>query len=146
MARVLVVDDEPAVTFTLESMLQLRGDTAVVAHSGEDGLALLEGIDAVITDFAMPGMDGLELLRTLRERDPSLPVILLTAHGSERVAVNAIKAGAYDYLTKPADIDEMALVVERALEARRLRVTTRRLAAEQIIGRRIIGEAACMRR
>src|SRR5512138_128505 len=146
MARVLVVDDEPAVTFTLESMLQLRGDTAVVAHSGEDGLALLEGIDAVITDFAMPGMDGLELLRAIRERDPSLPVILLTAHGSEKLAVKAVRSGAYEYVTKPFDIDEMSAVLDRALEARSLRLENQQLNIERSVGRRIVGRSSPMQR
>ena len=69
-------------------------------------------------------------------------MILLTAHGSEKVAVAAMKQGAYDYLTKPFDIDEVAVVIERALEARRLRVDNRRLAAEQTLGRRIVGDVA----
>jgi two-component system response regulator AtoC len=91
-------------------------------------------------------MDGLELMTQIAARDPSLPVILLTAHGSEKVAVAAMKQGAYDYLTKPFDIDEVAVVIERALEARRLRVDNRRLAAEQTLGRRIVGDSRPMRR
>ena len=146
MARILVVDDEPAVTFTLESMLQLRGDTAVIAQSGEDGLALLEGVDAVITDFAMPGMDGLELLRAIRERDPSLPVILLTAHGSEKLAVKAVRSGAYEYVTKPFDLDEMSAVLDRALEARSLRLENQQLNIERSVGRRIVGRSPPMQR
>jgi two-component system response regulator AtoC len=91
-------------------------------------------------------MDGLELVSHIVQRDPTLPVILLTAHGSERVAVAAMKHGAYDYLKKPFDIDEVAVVIERALEARRLRIDNRRLSAEQTIGRRIIGDSRPMRR
>src|SRR5687767_14193283 len=94
----------------------------------------------------MPGMDGLELVAAIAARDASLPVLLLTAHGSERVAVEAVKAGAYDYLTKPFDIDEVAVVIERALEARRLRVTNARLAIESTLGRRIVGDSQAMRR
>jgi two-component system response regulator AtoC len=146
MARVLVVDDEPGVTFALESMLQLRGDTAVVAHSGEDALAHLEGVDAVVTDFAMPGMNGLELLRAIRERDPSLPVVLLTAHGSEKIAVRAVRSGAYEYVTKPFDVDEMSVVLDRALEARALRTENRRLQIERALGRRVVGRSPPMQR
>jgi DNA-binding NtrC family response regulator len=146
MARILVVDDEPAVTFALESMLQLRGDTAVVAHSGQDALGQLDGVDAVVTDFAMPGMDGLELLRAIRDRDPSLPVILLTAHGSEKIAVRAIRSGAYEYVTKPFDLDEMSTVLDRALEARSLRIENRQLNLERSIGRRVAGRSAPMQR
>jgi two-component system, NtrC family, response regulator AtoC len=146
MSRVLLVDDEPGVLFTLKEVLEERGLQPVTASSGRAALEKLEGVDAVVTDLAMPEMDGLMLLRAIRERDPALPVILLTAHGSERVAVSAMKAGAYDYATKPFDIDEIALAVERAVETRRLRVENRRLVAEKAIGRRIIGASAAMRR
>ncbi len=143
---ILLVDDEPGVLFTLSEVLTERGHKVVSARSGADALAKFDDADAVLTDLSMPGMDGLELMGQLVARDPTLPVILLTAHGSERVAVAAIKQGAYDYLTKPFDIDEVALVIERALETRRLRVDNRRLAAEQTLGRRIIGASRPMRR
>jgi two-component system response regulator AtoC len=146
MGRVLVVDDEAAVRFTLQEVLVERGHEVVACASGREALAQLDGVDAVVTDLTMPGMDGLALLAAIRERDASLPVTLLTAHGSEKVAVAAMKAGAYDYATKPFDIDEIAAVVERALEARALRDRTRRLSAEQAIGRRIVGTSPPMRR
>ena len=146
MARILVVDDEPTVTFALESMLQLRGDTPVVANSGDQALAQLDGVDAVVTDFSMPGMDGLALLRAIHERDPSLPVVLLTAHGSEKLAVRAIRSGAYEYVTKPFDVDEMSTVLDRALEARSLRVENQKLQMERSIGRRVIGRSPPMQR
>jgi two-component system response regulator AtoC len=146
MGKVLLVDDEPAVLFTLREVLADRGHEPITAASGREALTKLEGAEAVVTDLSMPGMSGLELLAAIRERDASLPVVLLTAHGSEKVAVAAMKAGAYDYATKPFDIDELLVVVERALEARGLRVATRRLAAEHAIGKRIIGGSAAMRR
>jgi DNA-binding NtrC family response regulator len=146
MARVLVVDDEPAVLFTLKEVLAERGHEPVTATSGREALGRLDGVDAVVTDLSMPGMDGLALLAAIRERDAALPVVLLTAHGSEKVAVAAMKAGAYDYAAKPFDIDELTAVVERALEARRLRSATRILSAEQAIGKRIVGTSAPMRR
>ncbi len=143
---ILLVDDEPGVLFTLSEVLTERGHKVVSARSGAEALTKFDDADAVLTDLSMPGMDGLELMGQLVARDPTLPVILLTAHGSERVAVAAIKQGAYDYLIKPFDIDEVALVIERALETRRLRVDNRRLAAEQTLGRRIIGASRPMRR
>jgi two-component system, NtrC family, response regulator AtoC len=146
MGRILVVDDEPAVLFTLKEVLSERGHEPVTAPSGREALERLDGVEAVITDLAMPGMDGLALLAAIRERDAALPVVLLTAHGSEKVAVSAMKAGAYDYAAKPFDIDELVVVVERALEARALRSATRILVAEQAIGRRIVGTSAPMRR
>jgi DNA-binding NtrC family response regulator len=147
MGKVLIIDDEPGVLFTLKEVLLDRGHQPVTASSGREGLAHLDGVEAVVTDLSMPGMDGLAVLQAIRERDEALPVILLTAHGSERVAVNAIKAGAYDYVTKPFDIDEIALVVERALETRELRVLRKRTATERRMGgRRIIGDSPAMRR
>jgi len=146
MARLLLVDDEPGMLFALRKVVEARGHEAVVAATGREALERLEGVDAVVTDHAMPEMDGTALLRAIAERDASLPVILLTAHGSERLAVQAMKAGAYDYVTKPFDIDEMSVAIERALEARALRVQNRRLAAEKALGKGIVAESAAMRR
>jgi len=146
MSRVLLVDDEPALLFTLKELLKARGHEAALARSSREALALVEGVDAVVTDFAMPEMDGVQLLQELQERDASLPVVLLTAHGSERIAVRAMKAGAYEYVTKPFDIDEMGLVIDRALEARALRVQNRRLAAEKAVGGAIVAESPAMKR
>ena len=146
MARVLLVDDEPALLFTLSQLLKSRGLEAVLARSGKEALAKLEGVDGVVTDYSMPEMDGVQLLQAIHERDESLPVVMLTAHGSEKVAVRAMKSGAYEYVTKPFDIDEISLVIDRALEARALRVQNRRLTAERALGRTIVGDSAPMRR
>jgi len=143
--RVLLVDDEPSVLAALKELVQGRGWEPVLARSGTEALGLVERADAVVTDFSMPEMDGMELLRSIRERDESLPVILLTAHGSERLAVRAIKAGAYEYVSKPFDVDEMLLALGRAIETRSLRLQNRHLTAEQAIGRRIVGESSAMR-
>ncbi len=146
MARLLLVDDEPAMLFALKELVRGRRHEAILARSGEEALALLEGADAVVTDYAMPQMDGVQLLQAIHQRDESLPVILLTAHGSERIAVRAMKSGAYEYVTKPFDIEEMGLVIDRALEARALRMQNRRLSAERAMGRAIVGESPPMRR
>src|SRR5437870_13873526 len=126
--------------FALKELTKQRRHEVVLARSGQEALAHLEGVDAVVTDYAMPEMDGVQLTQAIRERDESLPVILLTAHGSERVAVRAMKSGAYEYVTKPFEIDEISLVIDRAVEARALRVQNRRLSAEKAIGRSIVGE------
>jgi len=146
MARLLLVDDEPALLFTLSQLLKSRGLESVLARSGKEALAKLEGVDGVVTDYSMPEMDGVQLLQAIHERDESLPVVMLTAHGSEKVAVRAMKSGAYEYVTKPFDIDEISLVIDRALEARALRVQNRRLTAERALGRTIVGDSAPMRR
>jgi two-component system response regulator AtoC len=146
MARVLLVDDESSVRAALKELVQGRGWEPVVASSGAEALELVDRVDAVVTDFSMPEMDGMDLLRAIRERDESLPVILLTAHGSERLAVRAIRAGAYEYVPKPFDVDEMVLALARALEARQLRQRDRQLTVEHVIGRRVVCESAVMRR
>jgi DNA-binding NtrC family response regulator len=146
VSTILLVDDEPGVLFTLSEVLRDRGFAVLTATSGAAALPQLDDADAVLTDQAMPGMSGLELIAAIHHRDPALPVVLLTAHGSERIAVAAMKAGAYDYLTKPFDIDEVAIVIGRAVEARRLRQDNRRLAAERALGRRIVAVAPPMRR
>jgi DNA-binding NtrC family response regulator len=145
MPRILVVDDDSGMLASLRGLFRSRGQEAVVARSGAEALDQLAGVDTVVTDFAMPGMDGVQLVQAIHDRDDSLPVILLTAHGSERVAVQAMKSGAYDYLTKPFDSEEFSLVVDRALEARTLRVQNRRLTAEKALGHSIIAEGPAMR-
>src|SRR2546426_10231370 len=146
MARLLFVDDEAAMLFALQRLAERLKHEPVLARSGAEALSRLDGVDAVIIDYAMPEMDGVQLTQAIRERDESLPVILLTAHGSERIAVRAMKTGAYEYVTKPFDIEEMGLVIDRALEARALRMQNRRLTAEKAIGRSIVGDSAAMRR
>ncbi len=139
--NVLVVDDDPGVLFTLQEVLESRGFAVRTAASGEAALGLVDGVDVVVSDLAMPGMDGMALLAAVRERDPSLPVIIITAHGSERVAVQAIRAGAFDYLHKPFAIDEVAIVVARAAETRALRETTRALRVERSARGGIVGRS-----
>jgi two-component system response regulator AtoC len=146
LGRLLLVDDEPAMLFALKELAKQRKHEAALARSGPEALALLDGVDAVVTDYAKPDMDGVQLLQEIRQRDETLPVIMLTAHGSERIAVRAMKAGAWEYVTKPFDIEEMGLVIDRALEARALRLQNRRLTAEKAIGRSIVGDSPAMRR
>jgi len=127
MHRVLLVDDDPSNLKALEQLVRRRGWEPVVAESGPEALGLVAGADAVVTDFSMPGMNGLELVAALRAHDDALPVILVT--GEDRLAREARRAGAYDYLTKPFDADELQMALDRALEARGLRLELRRLRA-----------------
>jgi DNA-binding response OmpR family regulator len=92
MQRILVIDDDAALRYTLEAVLSDAGFAVETADSGEKGLAAFEtrGSDVVLTDLAMPEMDGMQVLERLRALDPSVPVLMLTAHGSERLAVAAI--------------------------------------------------------
>ena len=146
--RVLVIDDDASLRFALEAVLGDAGLTVVTCASGASGLQVFEasGADAVLTDLAMPQMDGLQVLTRLRALDPGVPVIMLTAHGSERVAVAAMKAGAYDYLPKPFDPDEIVLAVRRAIETRSLRLQNALLRTESALGRAIVASSPAMRR
>jgi len=146
MARVLLVDDDQAVLFALGELLETGGHEVVAVRSAQPALAALDGVDVVIADYSMPGMDGLALLEEIRAQDPALPVILLTAHGSERVAVRAMKNGAYDYLSKPFDNDEVGYSIDRALETRRHRLDARDRELEQVVGVRIAGKSPALRR
>ncbi len=148
MSRVLVIDDEPAMRFTLEAVLGDAGFDVFSAAGGAAGIAEFEarGADVVLTDLAMPDVDGMKVLGTLRVQDPSVPVMMLTAHGSERVAVAAMKAGAFDYLPKPFDLDELVLSVKRAAENRSLRLENARLRTEASLRRTIVAESPAIRR
>src|SRR5271154_4561302 len=148
MSRVLVIDDDASLRFTLEAVLSDAGLVVEACEDGASGLASFEarGADVVLTDLAMPGMDGMQVLDRLRASDPSVPVLMLTAHGSERVAVAAIKAGAFDYIPKPFDPDELLLAVRRATDWRDLRLQNARLRTEASLGRTIIAQSPPMKR
>lgn len=146
MFRLLLVDDDAALLFTLQEVLGEHGFSCVTASSGKQALERCDEVDAVLTDLNMPEMDGLELLAAIKTRTRSLPVVVLTAHGSERSAVLAMRQGAYDYLTKPFDGDELVMVMQRCCEEQRLRSTTRRFEAERAAGIHIVAEAPAMTR
>ena len=116
---VLLVDDEAYVRDSLASLLERRGYTVRTAASADRALAdgAAEGADAVVADLKMPGLSGLDLLRELQKRAPALPVVLLTGHGTVASAVECMRAGAFDYLLKPAEPGELELVLERAIKA-----------------------------
>jgi len=115
--HVLIVDDEPNVRRVLGTLLEQAGYVTRRAESGQRALELVrsQDPDLVLTDLKMPGMDGMELLRALRESFPEIPVILLTAHGTVETAVEAMKQGAYDFLTKPFDKAQVVELVGKAL-------------------------------
>ncbi|HKU36769.1 MAG TPA: sigma-54 dependent transcriptional regulator [Polyangiales bacterium] len=146
MSKVLLVDDEAAMRFALSEVLDGSGVDVLQAGSVDEALPQVEGADVVVTDFAMPGKNGLELLDAVRAQDPTLPVIVITAHGSERIAVEALKRGAYDYIAKPFDNDEVSYSIRRALETRSLRRRSARVDLEQSVGLRVVGESPALQR
>lgn len=120
MPRILLVEDEPHLRLAIETLLQARGYDVVAVASGEEALARVEAPDLAILDLVLPGLSGVEVMAELRRRHLTLPCLLITAHASIRSAVQAIKAGAYDYLAKPFDNDDLAQTVSRALDHHRL--------------------------
>jgi len=129
--RVLVVDDEPGVRESLRMLLKERYEV-LTAPSGNEGLQLLgsEPVGIVLLDILMPGMDGLEVLERIKEQNLPTQVIMLTATKTVKTAVTAMKLGAFDYVTKPFDIDELQLIVDRALESAALAREVEDLRAE----------------
>ena len=117
-AAVLLVDDEDYVRESLAELLAGRGYEVRQARSAEEALApgAIDGLDIVVTDLRMPGISGEELVANLAKRDGDLPILVLTAHGTVSSAVECLRAGAVDYLLKPADIAELELAIDRALE------------------------------
>ncbi|WP_019558133.1 sigma-54 dependent transcriptional regulator [Thioalkalivibrio sp. ALE12] len=128
-ARLLVIDDEPIACRQLEQVFRHSPFTVVTREDGASGLQALdqERFDAVLTDLRMPGVDGMEILRRARERDPDLAVIMITGHATLDSAVEAMKAGAFHYIAKPFRIDEVREVVAKAVEFTRLRRDNRAL-------------------
>src|SRR5208337_4084174 len=123
MERVLIVDDEEQMRELLAKVLEKNGYQVMTAGDGGQALTLLEKepMDLVVTDVRMPGLDGMEALKAIKELNPEIVVIIMTAFGSIDQAVQAVKEGAYDYINKPFKIDEMLLTIKKALEERRLR-------------------------
>jgi two-component system response regulator AtoC len=120
--QVLIVDDEPNLRKILAAQLSRDGYDVLTAEDGEQGLAALREhhIDLVVTDLKMPKIDGMQLLREALREDPDLPIVMITAHGTVDTAVEALKLGAFDYLTKPFDKDEVRQIVGKALKTRAL--------------------------
>ena len=129
---ILVVDDEPLIRYSLAERLTAEGYRVVEADTAAGALAKSEeGVDLVLLDYRLPDGDGLAVLKRIKERDPDTLVILLTAYSNVDTAVEAMKQGAYHYANKPFNLDEIALLVEKALETTRLRREVRSLRASQ---------------
>jgi NtrC-family two-component system response regulator AlgB len=130
MAKLLVVDDEKNIRETLGRFLGSREHEIAIAESGREALALMDrdgAFDLVLSDWRMAEMNGLELLNAIKAKFPTTIVILMTAYGTIQNAVAAMKAGAYDYITKPFSLDQIQHAVERALEVKELRTENRAL-------------------
>ena len=150
-ARILAVDDDPAMIDTLRRSLTRRGFTVDATTSAKDALERLgqDDPDVLLTDLRMREMDGIALCVRALDVRPDLPVVVITGFGSLETATQAIRAGAYDFVTKPFDVDAVEMVLQRAVEHRRLREEVRRLRARTGDGvgfGELIGESEAMRR
>jgi two-component system response regulator AtoC len=144
-ATILVVDDEQLIRWTLKERLAAHGYDVVEASSGAEALAAFgDAIDLVLLDFRLPDTDGLTVLRQLKEQQPLVPVILLTAFASIQTAVEAIKQGAYDYARKPFEFEALQLTIAKALETSQLRREVKALRAREFEPHafdRVVGES-----
>ena len=150
-ARILVIDDDDSFRSVLQYNLSQAGYEVEIAVGGREGLQQMKQapFDAVITDIKMPGMDGLEVLGRVKKEYPDIVVIMITAHGSIEMAVEAMRQGAYDYITKPLNRDALLLTLEKALRYRALREENLRLREEREErwkAGRIVGESPAVRK
>ncbi len=145
MARVLVVDDEPKLGGVVAQMLELDGHAVVRATGGREAVALLakDRFDVVVTDLRMPEVDGLAVLHVAKASEPAPEVVLMTAYGTAESAVQAMKAGAADYVTKPFSMDELRMRVRRLVEQRSAELQRSRLVAR--LTPDLIAESPAMR-
>jgi len=131
-AKILVVDDDPDIVAVLDELLRKEGHQVTTCAAGADAIAAGrdEAFDVVVVDIRLPDVDGLAVLRAYQETSPDAAVIVTTAFGTVETAIEAIKTGAYDYIPKPFKLDEVRIVVRRALERKRLLQENRRYRQE----------------
>ncbi len=151
MTRILIVDDEPSMRDVLSIALSDEHYEVVTANDGDQAVALLqeEPFNVVVSDIRMPGLDGMGLLRRAREAAPDTDIILITAHASTDSAIEALRLGAYDYITKPFDVTELKITIRHALERQMLRrenVLLKSELTEQHLFDNIIGRSEAMQR
>ena len=141
MNKILIVDDELNMRLVLSAMLKKEGYEVASASDGREALQILKSgkIAAVVSDLKMPDIDGMELLSRISEKYPEVPVIMITAHGTVATAVEALKKGALDYITKPFDLDELKNVISKAIKTRNLKENELFLPPEEIERTGIIG-------
>jgi two-component system nitrogen regulation response regulator NtrX len=146
--RILVIDDEPAIRDSLKMILEYEDYQFVGAASGQEALAIVQRDrpDLVLLDIKMPGMDGMEVLRTLRAADESLPVVMISGHGTTATAVEAIRSGALDFLDKPLSTERVIVTLQNALKQSELRSENRELRLAMESKYEIVGQSPSLRR
>ena len=147
--KILVVDDEHLIRWSLEQNLKKQGYEVATAANGEDALRMAreEQPDLMLLDINLPGMNGIEVLEKVKEFDEDVVVIMVTAHGGLETAVNAMRMGAYDYVSKPFNLDELSIIIKKALETSDLKREVARLRSEskKAVPPNIIGNSRHMK-
>lgn len=148
MAKILVIDDERAIRNSLKEILEFEGHTVLLAENGKEGLELAkaQAFDLMFSDIKMPEMDGLELLGALREAEVEAPIIMISGHGNIDTAVDAIKRGAFDYITKPIDLNRLLITTKNAMERKTLVQETKVLKHKVGSKYRMVGESEAITR
>ena len=160
MAKLLIIDDERGIRNTLREILGDEGHEVDVAENGQQGLEMAQAkaYDLIYSDIKMPEMDGLEVLKALKEPTPSLPegketessetpVVMITGHGDVETAVQALKLGAYDFLLKPLDLNRILITTKNALESKSLKQETKQLRKKiNASGPQMVGQSAAIQR
>jgi DNA-binding NtrC family response regulator len=149
-AKILIVDDQPSVRFGLRSLLETEGYRVLEAETGEQAISLItdNAPQLILLDLKLPDTDGLSLLPRIKAIDDEAPIIILTAHGAIETAINALKSGAENFLTKPFDADSLLILIGRTIDQSRAHRDRRliRLAQEQVAAEHFLGESDPIKR
>ncbi|PZP51216.1 MAG: response regulator [Pseudopedobacter saltans] len=148
MPNILIIDDERAIRKTLGEILSYEGYKTIEAENGEEGweyFAQHSNVDLVLCDIKMPKMDGIEFLQKAMEKNPDVPIIMISGHGNIETAVDAVKKGAYDYISKPPDLNRMLITIRNAIEKNTLSTETRSLKKKIGKSYEIVGESAAIK-
>ena len=145
---ILIIDDEGSIRNTLSGVLKDEGFNVLLAEDAEKGLSLVkeEGPDLILLDIWMPGMDGMEALKRIKVETPSVPVIMMSGHGTIETAVQATKLGAYDFVEKPLSLDKILLCAGNALSLHRLEEENKRLREKYSEWHEMVGESGAMKK
>lgn len=147
-ASILIVDDERGILETLSDIFTDEGYRVFKSDSAEDALSVLdrESVDLIFLDVWLPGISGIDALRKIREKDPEIPVVMISGHGNIEIAVKAVKLGAFDFLEKPLSIDRVLITTQRALDFKRLERENRKLKSTLKFDVELIGSSSAIKR